>query len=106
LSAGEFLKKIMNADGGHYLATCFGGLTPWRLLSGALVKSVAATREVAQLVQSICHAAVSRCEIAHAAVQTCRCADICFGKRQQGWGDAAAAHKLRHSIGLKIIPFN
>jgi hypothetical protein len=45
-------------------------LTPSRLLSGALVKGVAVAREVAQLVQSICHDAVAT--IGWAAAQAYR----------------------------------
>src|ERR1700730_12954238 len=65
----KILKKF-NADRGHYVARCCGDLTPSRLLSGALVKGVAVAREVAQLVQSICHDAVAT--IGWAAAQAYR----------------------------------
>jgi hypothetical protein len=97
LSAGENSKKN-NADRGHYVARCCGDLTPSRLLSGALVKGVTVAREVAQLLQSICHAVVSCREIGWAAAQAYRGVGVCFGE-----ATAAAAHKWRHSIQLQAV---
>jgi hypothetical protein len=57
-------------------------------LSGVLVKGMTVAPEVAQLVQSICHDAVSYREIGWAAAQTYRGVGVCFGE-----ATAAAAHK-------------